>query len=98
MAKKPKKPKKPKKRKPGGRKLGVGEVVPGVLVRGSDGSLYLISENDMGPFKLTKQQANELRSILRDVSLVVPKLPPDVVSEIQDFFDCVQNTHPEIEL
>ena len=79
-------------------KFGAGEIVPGVLIKGSDGGLYLIREGDLGPFKLSAKQKNELSKILGDVDLTMPKLSPDVVKQVQDYMDCIQLKYPGIEL
>jgi hypothetical protein len=70
----------------------------GVLIKGADGGLYLITKKDLRPFKLPKQKAKQVERILRSVDLVVPKLSPDVVKRIQTCLICIALHHPEIEL
>lgn len=77
-----------------------GKEVPGVLIRGADGRLYLITENDLRPFavELTPEKEKQLTEILGGAQLTMPKLPPDVVKQLQSFFICVLCHYPEIEL
>ena len=41
----------------------------GVLIRGADGGLYLITKKDLRPFKLPKKKAKQVKEILGDVEL-----------------------------
>jgi hypothetical protein len=70
----------------------------GVLIRGADGGLYLITKKDLRPFKLPKKKAKQVKEILGDVELVVPKLPPDVVKRLQCFLICIALHYPDIKL
>jgi len=71
----------------------------GVLIRGADGGLYLITKKDLRPFKLPKKKAKQVREILGGgVELVVPKLPRDVVKRLQCFLICIALHYPEIKL
>jgi hypothetical protein len=75
-----------------------GKLVPGVLIRGADGRLYLVRKDKLGPFKLPKRKAKELGEILGEVSLTVPKLPQDVVKRIHVCLECVPCPYPVIDL
>lgn len=72
----------------------------GVLIRGADGGLYLITKKDLRPFKLPKKKAKQVKEILGDVELelVVPKLPRDVVKRLQCFLICIALHYPEVKL
>jgi hypothetical protein len=75
------------------------KLVPGLLIRGADGRLYLIRKDKLGAFKLPKKKAKELAQILGGVkALAIPKLPRDVVKEIHVCMECVQLQYPEIKL
>ena len=72
----------------------------GVLIRGADGGLYLITKKDLRPFKLPKKKAKQVKEILGDVELelVVPKLPRDVVKRLECFLICIALHYPDVKL
>ena len=75
------------------------KLVPGLLIRGADGRLYLIRKDKLGAFKLPKKKAKELAQILGDVKkLAIPKLPLDVVKQIHVCMECIVLEYPEIKM
>jgi len=61
------------------------------LVRGPDGSLYLISHRDLAPFKVHETKAKKLDQLLKSAkkSPVCSKLSAKLVSRIQADPMCV---------
>jgi len=60
------------------------------LVRGADGSLYVLTDKDLAPFKLPEERAEKVTQILKDAqeNLVVAKLSSRVIQEM-DFAKAV---------
>ena len=71
----------------------------GVLVRGADGALYLVTEKDL-PRKLREEKARAIRHVLKEgVGVVaVPELPGSVMKQIEGLAKCVKVRWPEIRL
>lgn len=61
------------------------------LVRGPDGSLYMISHRDLAPFKVHEEKAKKLDQLLKSAkkSPVRAKLSATLVSRIEDAELCV---------
>jgi hypothetical protein len=61
------------------------------LVRGADGSLYMLSHQDLKPFKLHEKKAKKLDQILKSAkkSPSVSKLPAGLIAQIQSAQGCV---------
>ncbi len=57
----------------------------GVLVRGADGALYMLTEEDLQPFKVEEEKAKEIREILSEApkEVVVRKLASNVIKQLQ---------------
>lgn len=57
----------------------------GVLIRGADGELYVLTKEDLAPFRMDPEKARRLTEILgaapKDV--VVRELPRNILREIQ---------------
>jgi hypothetical protein len=61
------------------------------LVRGADGSLYLLSRRDLAPFKVHEKKAKKLDSLLKGAkkSPIVAKLSTTLVRRIRAVEGCV---------
>ncbi len=61
------------------------------LVRGPDGSLYMISHRDLAPFKVEEEKAKKLDQLLKSAKKcpVRAKLPAALVRQIQAAKFCV---------
>jgi hypothetical protein len=61
------------------------------LVRGADGSLYMLSHRDLAPFKVHEKKAKKLDSLLKGAkkSPVVAKLSATLVRQIRAVEGCV---------
>jgi hypothetical protein len=58
----------------------------GVIIRGADGELYMLTEDALSKFKLTKQQNKEVTEILKESheNPVPAKLPQIVIDQIKN--------------
>jgi hypothetical protein len=70
-----------------------------ILVRGPDGSLYLISHRDLAPFKVHEKKAKKLDQLLKSAkkSPVRAKLTATLVRRIQGVDGCVA-TGPDVHI
>jgi hypothetical protein len=61
-----------------------------VLVRGADGSLYVLREKDLEKFKLSEADADRVKHILGGAQpvVVVRDLPPNVLRDLHSLFSC----------
>ena len=66
----------------------------GVLVRGADGALYMLTEEDLQPFKVGEEKAKKIREILSEApkEVVVRKLTPNVIKKLQTIARLVQSS------
>lgn len=58
----------------------------GVIIRGADGELYILTEDALSKFKLTKEQNKEVTEVLQEWNdnPVATKLPGRVILQIKD--------------
>lgn len=76
------------------------EELRGVLVRGADGALYLVTEKDLAPFRVPEDRAKQLTEILENArkDVVVYDLSSSAIKQIQALAQCIKHVSPEIHL
>ena len=73
----------------GGESTGASQ--PGVMIRGADGALYIVTEKDLAPFRVPNDKAKELTRILggAPTNMVSYDLPADLMRTVHELAKCV---------
>ena len=72
---------------------------PGVMIRGADGALYIVTEKDLAPFRVPEEKARQISDILAaaPAEIVSSNLSPDVMETLHKLAKCV-HAHIQIKL
>ena len=64
---------------------------PGVMIRGADGALYIVTEKDLAPFRVSDEKAQKLTEVLggAPAEIVSYDLAPDVMRSVHALAKCV---------
>ena len=64
---------------------------PGVMIRGADGALYIVTEKDLAPFRVPEDKARQLTDMLAKApaEIVSYDLSPDVMEDVHRLAKCV---------
>lgn len=64
---------------------------PGMMIRGADGALYIVTEKDLAPFRVSDAKTRKLAEMLEEAptKIVSYELAPDLMRAVAEVAKCV---------